>query len=90
MSALAAARTAHTVRLPVAAPFHLQATVRVLQRRPSNPVDVWVRGRYRRVLCAAGPLALVEVQDRGCARCYGRYEACDRPALRRCLSRAPA
>jgi 3-methyladenine DNA glycosylase/8-oxoguanine DNA glycosylase len=39
--------------------------VRVLQRRPSNPVDVWERGRYMRVLALSDGLALVEVQNRG-------------------------
>ena len=32
------------------APFHLEATVRVLQRRPTNRVDVWEQERYLRVL----------------------------------------
>jgi DNA-3-methyladenine glycosylase II len=49
------------------------ATVRVLQRRPSNRVDVWERGRYPRVLPAAVGLALLEVVDRG---------TIDAPALR--------
>lgn len=47
------------------APFHLEATVRVLQRRPSNLVDRWEDGRYLRVLPAASGLVLVEVRDRG-------------------------
>ncbi|WAS95804.1 DUF488 family protein [Nannocystis punicea] len=51
--------------LPTPAPFHLEATVRVLQRRPINRVDVWDDGRYRRVLTVAGELVLVEVEDRG-------------------------
>lgn len=29
------------VRLSVQPPFHLEATVRVLQRRPINPIDIW-------------------------------------------------
>ncbi len=37
-------------RLPTRSPFHLEATARVLQRRPSNLVDVWERDRYLRVL----------------------------------------
>lgn len=52
-------------RLATRAPFHLEATVRVLQRRPSNLVDVWERGRYMRVLALPDGLALVEVQNRG-------------------------
>jgi DNA-3-methyladenine glycosylase II len=51
--------------LATQAPFHLEATVRVLQRRPANPVDVWERGRYLRVLPAAEGLALLAVADRG-------------------------
>ena len=53
------------VRLPTRAPFHLEATVRVLQRRPTNLVDVWVHDRYRRVLATPSGLALVEVSDEG-------------------------
>ena len=51
--------------LATTAPFHLEATVRVLQRRPSNRVDVWDEGRYQRVLTIAGELVWVEVEDRG-------------------------
>jgi 3-methyladenine DNA glycosylase/8-oxoguanine DNA glycosylase len=51
--------------LPTRAPFHLEATVRVLQRRPENRVEVWERGRYLRVLGSADRLALVEVENRG-------------------------
>jgi DNA-3-methyladenine glycosylase II len=66
------------VRLAAKAPFHLEATVRVLQRRPSNPVDLWEQGRYFRVLTLTRGLALVEVHNRGtiddpdirlCVRC---------------------
>jgi DNA-3-methyladenine glycosylase II len=49
----------------VRAPFHLEATVRVLQRRATNLVDVWDRERYLRVLATADGLALVEVTNRG-------------------------
>lgn len=52
-------------RLVTRAPFHLQATVRVLQRRPSNRVEVWEEGRYLRVLTAAAGPVLVEVRNRG-------------------------
>lgn len=52
-------------RLVVRAPFHLEATVRVLQRRPENLVDVWTRERYLRVLQADDALVLVEVNNRG-------------------------
>ena len=52
-------------RLATRGPFHLEATVRVLQRRPSNAVDVWEHGRYLRVLPVSNGLALVEVANRG-------------------------
>lgn len=51
--------------LDTLAPFHLEATVRVLQRRPTNVVDVWEQDRYLRVLTTADGLALVEVANRG-------------------------
>jgi DNA-3-methyladenine glycosylase II len=53
------------VRLATRAPFHLEATVRVLQRRPTNLVDVWAEDRYLRVLATADGLALAEVVNRG-------------------------
>lgn len=52
-------------RLPTRAPFHLEATARVLQRRPTNPVEVFEHGRYLRVLPAGDGLVLVEVENRG-------------------------
>jgi 3-methyladenine DNA glycosylase/8-oxoguanine DNA glycosylase len=53
-------------RLATRGPFHLEATVRVLQRRPTNLVDVWDhKERYLRVLATADGLALVEVTNRG-------------------------
>jgi DNA-3-methyladenine glycosylase II len=52
-------------RLSTRAPFHLEATVRVLQRRPTNQVEVWERGRYVRVLRTSEDLTLVEVENRG-------------------------
>lgn len=65
----------------VSAPFHLEATVRVLQRRPGNPVDAWEHGRYRRVLKTPQGLAWVEVENRG---------TIDAPDLRYCLPRPSA
>ncbi|MGE0582743.1 MAG: DNA-3-methyladenine glycosylase 2 [Steroidobacteraceae bacterium] len=53
------------MRLATRGPFDLEATVRVLQRRPSNRVDVWAGGRYRRVLETSSGLVLAEVVDRG-------------------------
>lgn len=53
------------IRLEVRAPFHLEATVRVLQRRPSNLIDVWEPPCYRRVIRLDGRPVLIEVSDRG-------------------------
>jgi DNA-3-methyladenine glycosylase II len=52
-------------QLSTRGPFHLEATVRVLQRQPANRVEVWDRGRYRRVLTSMDGLVLVEVENRG-------------------------
>ena len=52
-------------QLSTRAPFHLEATVRVLQRRPTNLVEVWEQGRYVRVLRTSEDLTLVEVENRG-------------------------
>ncbi|MEO8603795.1 MAG: DUF488 family protein [bacterium] len=51
--------------LTTQAPFHLEATVRVLQRRPVNLVEVWEQDRYLRVLATPDGPALVEVENRG-------------------------
>ncbi len=53
------------ISLATRAPFHLEATVRVLQRRPANVVDGWEDGRYLRLFELAGGLSLVEVRDHG-------------------------
>lgn len=53
------------IRLEVRAPFHLEATVRVLQRRPGNLIDVWEPPCYRRVIRVQGRSVLIEVSDRG-------------------------
>jgi DNA-3-methyladenine glycosylase II len=53
------------VRLPTRAPFHLEATVRVLQRRPTNRVDVWDQDHYLRAFNTVDGPALVEVRNRG-------------------------
>jgi 3-methyladenine DNA glycosylase/8-oxoguanine DNA glycosylase len=53
-------------RLATHAPFHLEATVRVLQRRPTNRVDLWAQQhRYMRALATTEGLALVEVANLG-------------------------
>jgi DNA-3-methyladenine glycosylase II len=53
------------MRLPVQAPFHLEATVRVLQRRPTNLIDLWDGERYRRAVRIDGRPVLLEVQNSG-------------------------
>ena len=52
-------------KLAVQAPFNLEATVRVLQRRSTNRVDVWEDGSYVRVLSMARGLVLVKVWNCG-------------------------
>lgn len=52
-------------QLAVRAPFHFEATVRVLQRRASNRVDVWVGERYVRLLRLTNGLALVRIANLG-------------------------
>lgn len=81
--------------LETAAPLHLQATVRALQRRPANLVERWEDGRYRRVLRLAGRLVLVEVENRGTLDRpdlhydvrAGELPAAARPALEQTLRR---
>ena len=46
-------------------PLHLEATVRVLQRRPASRVDLWEESCYLRVLEGGGALRLVEVRNHG-------------------------
>lgn len=53
------------MKIAARGPFHLEATVRVLQRRPGNRVDVWEQNCYRRILGIPPKLAWVEVMNRG-------------------------
>lgn len=53
------------MRLPVRAPFHLEATVRVLQRRAGNLIDRWDGQCYRRAFRMPGRTMLLEVQNSG-------------------------
>lgn len=71
-------RTDH--RLIVGPPFHLEATVRILQRRPANRVDVWENGSYIRLLGLPQGLTLVRVFDGG---------RVDRPDLRYAILAGP-
>ncbi|HET6655668.1 MAG TPA: AlkA N-terminal domain-containing protein [Gammaproteobacteria bacterium] len=52
-------------KLEARAPFNLEATVRVLQRRPANRVEVFEGGRYRRLFATSTGPALAEVDNRG-------------------------
>lgn len=54
-----------TILLPTTAPYNLQATVRLLQRRPTNRVDRWEGGAYQRALATVNGPRLVEVANRG-------------------------
>jgi DNA-3-methyladenine glycosylase II len=54
-----------SIVLPVDAPYSLEATVRLLQRRPANPIDRWEDDRYLRALQVGRDMALVEVGNRG-------------------------
>jgi 3-methyladenine DNA glycosylase/8-oxoguanine DNA glycosylase len=56
---------ADVIALPVIPPFHLEGTVRLLQRRPSNRVDRWRDGRYLRVLDTEDGLRLITVENVG-------------------------
>ncbi|HET6726074.1 MAG TPA: AlkA N-terminal domain-containing protein [Gammaproteobacteria bacterium] len=51
--------------LAAIAPFNLEATVRVLQRRPANRVEVLEDGRYRRLFETPQGLVLAEVENKG-------------------------
>ena len=53
------------ISLATRAPFHLEATVRVLQRRPVNAVDQWECGAYERVLTVSRGAVLIEVKSHG-------------------------
>jgi DNA-3-methyladenine glycosylase II len=53
------------IRLATPAPFHLEATVRVLQRRPANAVEIWEEGRWLHVFTTAEGLVLTAVENRG-------------------------
>jgi DNA-3-methyladenine glycosylase II len=51
--------------LPATPPFHLEATVRLLQRQPTNRVDLWESGHFLRVLPTHDGLRLVTVSNVG-------------------------
>ncbi|HEY3449604.1 MAG TPA: AlkA N-terminal domain-containing protein [Myxococcales bacterium] len=53
------------MRLPVRGPFHLEATVRLLQRRPANRIDAWDGSRYWRVLRVGRTPVVCSVRNEG-------------------------
>ena len=52
-------------RLPVDTPFSLEATVRLLQRRPANPIDRWEDEQYSRALRTSHGMRLAVVREAG-------------------------
>ncbi len=55
----------HIAQLPVAGSFNLDATVRLLQRRPANRVDRWQAGSYLRAFPTADGPRRVRVKNAG-------------------------
>lgn len=53
------------MRLATPAPFHLEATVRVLQRRPANAVEIWNESCWLRAFTTTEGLVLTAVDNRG-------------------------
>jgi len=60
------------ILLEVEPPFHLEATVRLLQRRPTGSIDRWEDQRYLRGFDSEEGLILTSTRDRG---------SCDEPRL---------
>lgn len=54
-----------SLALPTTGPFNLEATVRLLQRRPTNRVDRWSDGTYCRAVRTADGLRLLQVTNQG-------------------------
>lgn len=52
-------------RLPTRAPFHLEATVRVLQRRPVNAAEVWDGRRWLHVFASTDGPVLTALENHG-------------------------
>jgi DNA-3-methyladenine glycosylase II len=51
--------------LEAAGPVHLEGTVRLLQRRPHNPVERWEQGRHIRPFRLGSQLVLLAVENAG-------------------------
>jgi DNA-3-methyladenine glycosylase II len=80
-----------TTSLEAVAPFRLDLTVTVLQRLPSNAVEVWDQGRYLRAFdTPRGPVAWVVTQPPGSERLRVRLhgDVGDVEPWRRRLARA--
>jgi len=58
-------RAPQLYHLATKGPFNLQATIRMLQRRPANRVDHWVDDRYIRAFQTAEGLRLIVVSNAG-------------------------
>lgn len=54
-----------SIDVPTAGPFNLEATVRLLQRRPTNRVDRWEAGAYLRAMPTADGPRLLRVTNQG-------------------------
>lgn len=54
-----------SIALPAVGPFNLEATVRLLQRRPTNRVDRWQAGAYFRAVPTGNGPRLLRVMNRG-------------------------
>jgi DNA-3-methyladenine glycosylase II len=59
-----AARPSLSIGLPTVGPFNLEATVRLLQRRPTNRVDRWEAGSYFRVVPTVDGPRLLQFTNR--------------------------
>lgn len=54
-----------SISIPATAPYNLQATVRLLQRRPTNRVDRWAADGYRRAVPTAHGPRLLHLTNHG-------------------------
>ncbi|MCC6174201.1 MAG: DNA-3-methyladenine glycosylase 2 [Chloroflexi bacterium] len=54
-----------SIDLPAVGPFNLEATVRLLQRRPTNRIDRWEGGAYQRAVPTPAGLRLLRVTNLG-------------------------
>jgi DNA-3-methyladenine glycosylase II len=64
-SEIQAMNSSKSISVPVSAPYSLQATVRLLQRRPTNRVDRWEADGYRRAVQTAHGPRLLHLTNHG-------------------------